>query len=518
MFHFLSWLLRKRRRRNVHGSPQANFLNSTEGKSLHSELSVNLDFIRRLFDLTPDLVIRRLTIRASDEKAALVFIAGLTDKTTLNNDIIRPLTSEAPSGNGDVAFPNVSQVSISVHWDELESAILQGNTVLLIDGRPVATLLDTKGWPQRAIEDPQIETSLKGAHQGFTESGGQNISMIRRYIPNRELKIKEMTIGSRGKCMVWLMYLGDVANPRLVSDLETRLRSIEIDSIINTGELVEFIEDNPYSPFPQFILTERPDSTVSQILQGRIAIVVDRSPSVLIAPATFVSFFQSIDDYSTRWLIASFIRMLRFLAFVIALMLPALYIAFISFNYEVIPIQLLFSIAESRTRVPFPPLLEAMLMEITLEMMREAGIRLPAPVGQTVGIVGGIIIGQTAVQAGIVSNIMVIVVASTAIASFIIPNYDMGTAIRLLRFPMMIIAFMFGIIGIVAGMMILIVHLISLESLGTPYGSPLSPFRWTDMKDTFVRFPAWKMIKRPKSAEPVQSRRAVDNRKKGDKK
>jgi spore germination protein len=412
----------------------------------------------------------------------------------------------------------VSQISTSAYWNELENAILQGDTVLLIDGRKAATLLDTKGWPQRAIEDPQIETSLKGAHQGFMETGTQNIALIRRYLPNRELKIKEMTIGSRGKCKVWLMYLADVANPQLVSDLETRLQSIDVDTVINTGELVEFIEDNPYSPFPQFILTERPDSTVSQILQGRIAIVVDRSPSVLVAPATFISFFQSIDDYSTRWLIASFIRLLRFLAFAIALLLPALYIAFISFNYEVIPVQLLFSIAESRSRVPFPPLLEAMLMEITLEMMREAGVRLPAPVGQTVGIVGGIIIGQTAVQAGIVSNIMVIVVASTAIASFIIPNYDMGTAIRLLRFPLMIIAFMFGIVGIIAGMMILVVHLVTLESLGTPYGSPLSPFRWTDMKDSFVRFPAWKMIKRPNSAKPVQSRRAVNHRKEGDKK
>jgi spore germination protein len=385
-----------------------------------------------------------------------------------------------------------------------------------MNGLAKVYILDSKGWPQRTITDPQLESSLKGAHQGFLETGSQNIALIRRYLPHRELKIKEMTIGKRGKAKLWILYLADVAHPEVLKELETRIANVDIDSIINTGELVEFIEDNPYSPFPQFLLTERPDSTVSQLLQGRFTVIVDGSPSVLIAPTNFLSFFQNIDDYSTRWLIASFIRLLRFLAFAIALLLPAFYIAFISFNHEAIPMQLMFSIAESRARVPFPPLLEALLMEITLEMMREAGIRLPAPIGQTIGIVGGIIIGQAAVQAGIVSNIMVIVVASTAIASFIIPSYDMGTAIRLLRFPMMALAFMFGIVGIVIGMMTLVAHLVSLESLGTPYGSPLAPFRWADMKDAFVRLPIWTMVKRPKSTRALQSTRAGKNRPKED--
>ncbi|WP_256757945.1 spore germination protein [Cohnella sp. WQ 127256] len=489
---------------------------SSSGNNMGNELSTKLEEVQKQFQLTPDLVVRHLTIQATGTKAALVYLDSLTDNEVINNDIVNPLLSEGPVNKDEHPFhTNVGNIRKGTEWADLESAILSGDTVLLIDGNPDAFFLDTKGWPKRAIEDPQIETSLKGAHQGFLETGTQNIALIRRYLPDRELKIKELTIGVRGKTKVWIMYLADVANPDLLKVLESRLAAIDVDSIINTGELVEYIEDNPYSPFPQFILTERPDSTVSQLLQGRMAVIVDCSPSVLVAPATFITFFQSIDDYSTRWMIASFIRLLRYLAFIIALILPATYIAFISFNYEVIPMQLLLSIAESRTRVPFPPLLEAMLMEITLEMMRESGIRLPAPVGQTVGIVGGIIIGQTAVQAGIVSNIMVIVVASTAIASFIIPSYDMGTAIRLLRFPMMIIAFMFGIVGIIIGLMILVAHLVSLESLGTPYGSPLAPFRWSDMKDTFVRIPLSKMVKRPESTSPLQSRRGKDNRRAG---
>ena len=209
-------------------------------------------------------------------------------------------------------------------------------------------------------------------------------------------------------------------------------------------------------------------------------------------------FFQGIDDYGTRWLVASFIRLMRFFALMIALFMPATYVAFISFDYEVIPMKLLLSIAESRIQVPLSPVMEALLMEMTLELMREAALRLPTPIGQTIGIVGGIIIGQAAVQAGIVSNIMIIVVAVTAIASYNIPNYDMSSSIRLLRFPMMLAASFFGVIGIVIGGMTLIAHLISLESLGTPYGSPLAPFRISDMKDAFMRFPLWAMKKRPK--------------------
>ncbi|WP_152396825.1 spore germination protein [Paenibacillus guangzhouensis] len=471
--------------------------------TISSNLADNLMQITSLFEGFPDLVIREFTIQSTRKAAALVYLGGLTDKNSVNNNVLEPLLFQL-NINPTVS---ISHFISENTWDALTAAILGGNSVLFVNGHTEASILDTQGWPQRSIEDPQIEASLKGAHQGFVETGSQNIALIRRYIPTVDLKIKEITVGARGNTTVSLMYLGDIAQPKILEELEKRIRKIDVDAIINAGELGEFIEDNPFSPFPQFISTERPDSAASQLLQGRFVMIVDGSPNVLIGPTTFVSFFQSIDDYSTRWLIASFIRVTRYFAFFIALFLPAIYIALISYNYVVIPIKLIISIGESRERVPFPPFAEAILMEITLEMLREAGIRLPAPIGQTVGIVGGIVIGQAAVQAGIVSNIMVIVVASTAIASFILPNYDMGAAVRFLRFPMMIIASIFGIVGIAVGLMTLIIHLITLKSLDTPYGSPLAPVRFVDWKDTFIRAPLWIMKKRPVSSVPVQLQR-----------
>lgn len=484
---------------------------------ISANLPQNVADLHTRFTQTPDLVVRHFAIKKTGEQAALVYLHGLVDKNAINNNVLRPLQLDAESGDADGDFTvNVGVVQPLHAWSQIDIAILQGSSVMFVGGRPEAYAFDTQGWPQRGIEDPQLEASLRGAHQGLVETAGQSIALIRRYIPNRELKIKELTVGRRGHGRISILYLGDVAHPEVGQELEDRIRQLDVDSIINTGELAELIEDNPYSPFPQFLLTERPDAAASQILQGRFVVVVDRSPGVLVAPATFTTFFQSVDDYSFRWSIATFIRLLRFFAFFVAILLPAFYIAVISFNFEIIPIKLLLSIGEFRGRVPFPPFVEAILMEITLEMMREAGIRLPAPVGQTVGIVGGIVIGQAIVQAGLISNTMVIVVAFTAIASFILPNYDMVAAARLIRFAMMMAAALFGIVGIIIGLMTMIGHLVALESLGTPYGSPFAPVRFADWKDAFVRLPLWKMSKRPLGARSVQSKRQSSNRPEGD--
>ncbi|OUA54605.1 spore germination protein [Bacillus thuringiensis] len=470
---------------------------NVENHNINCDLFQNINNLQKNFQQTPDLVIRQFQL-VNRSEAALIYLSGLTDTQSIHNNILSPLmhtTFEISNG-----LPvTIGEVQIINTWNQFENAIFQGDSILLVHGLDAGYQLNTKGWPQRDITEPKNEISLKGTHQGFVETSSQNIALIRRYIPNRELVLKEVFIGSRGRTKVSILYLRDVASEDVLKELETRIQNIVVDSIINTGEIIEFIEDNPYSPFPQFILTERPDSTVSHILHGRYVIVVDRSPNVLIAPVNFISFFQGIDDYNTRWLVSSSVRLLRFIGFFIALLLPATYVAFISFNYEVIPVQLYLSIAESRERVPFLPVIEALLMEITLEMMREAALRLPTPISQTVGIVGGIVIGQAAVQAGIVSNIMIIIVAVTTIASSIVPNYEMGLAIRLLRFPMMLLAALFGMVGIIIGWMTIIAHLVCLESLGTPYGSPLSPFHISGMKDTFVRFPLWSMKKRSKN-------------------
>ncbi|MEJ8546847.1 spore germination protein [Brevibacillus borstelensis] len=508
MRNLRDWLRGKKSSVKQTGDARATQPAQHQARPVSSSLSDNMRELRSLFPLTPDLIIRHLDNPVTRERAILVYLSGLVDRNAINNDIIRPFLEKRRARESSIFnVITVGSMDYITDWNDVEPAILLGNSLLFLEGQSKVYVIEARGWPQRAIEDPQSEASLLGAHQGFVETSIQNIAMIRRYIPNRELKIQEFTIGRRGTCKASVLYLADVAKPEVVKEMVDRLQQVNVDTILNTGELREIIEDSRYSPFPQLITTERPDTAASHILQGRVAVVVDRTPKVLIGPAGFVTYFQNVDDYNLRWPVATFIRALRFLAFLVATFLPALYIAVISFNYEIIPLDLLLSVGESRERVPFPPLLEAMLMEITLEMLREAGIRLPAPIGQTVGIVGGIVIGQAAVSAGIVSNIMVIVVAFTAIASFIIPNYDMASAVRLVRFLMMGLAAMFGIVGIVIGLMGLVGHMIALETLGVPYGAPLAPARFSDWKDLILRIPLWKMDKRPVSARAVQTKR-----------
>ena len=484
---------------------------------ISTKLEENIAGIQTIFCDTPDLVIRELVIRQTSTKASLVYLSGITDSKVVFDHILTPLLFQ---GEKEKKVENIKvslgHIKEAAKWQQVESAILKGECVLFVDNHQEAYIYDTPAFPKRSLEDSPIETYLSGAHVGFTETGGDNIALIRQQIPNRELKIKEMTVGERGKTKLSILYLADVADQEILKEIVDRIQRVDVDSIINAGVLSQYIEDHSYSPFPQFLLTERPDFAAAEILQGRFITVVDRSPSVIVGPASFSSFFKTIDDYSNRWMVASFIRLLRYLGFFIAIFLPAIYIATISFHFEVIPLKLLFSVGESRERIPFPPFIEAFIMELTLEMLREAGIRLPAKIGQTVGIVGGIVIGQAAVEAGIVSNIMVIVVALTAIASFIIPNYEMGSAIRIVRFPMMILASLFGFVGIIVGLMILLSHFIGLESLGMPYGSPVAPLRIPDWKDLFIRFPQWSLDKRPFSTNAIQMKRANIRQPKGD--
>ncbi|WP_312886207.1 spore germination protein [Paenibacillus plantarum] len=479
-------------------------------------LSENLNQLATIFSDTPDLIVRTFTYKQTGASAALVYLDGLVDKNSINNNVLHELMFRTTNDEKDELPVAIGDLSSMIAWSAVEAAILYGYSVLFIDGQAHVFSLETQGWPQRAIEDSQIEASLKGAHQGFIETGSQNIALIRRYISSRELKIKEHYVGNRTKSKVSILYLEDIALPDIRLELERRISSLQIDCILNTGELAELIEDNPFSLFPQMITTERPDTAASQLLQGRYVVVVDRSSSVLIAPVGLAAFFQGIDDYSTRWPVATFFRLLRFFACIIAAFLPAFYIACVSYNHELIPLDLILSIGEFRSAVPFPPFIEALIMEIMLEMLREAGVRLPAPVGQTVGIVGGIVIGQAAVQAGIVSNLMVVVVASTAVASFILPNYDMAASVRLIRFPMMTIASLYGVVGIMAGAMVILAHLISLKSLGEAYSTPIAPLRIADWKDVFIRLPLKKMVHRPKSVRSLQKRRYSRMKQKGD--
>jgi len=298
----------------------------------------------------------------------------------------------------------------------------------------------------------------------------------------------------------------------LLHDLEERLNSISTDTIISPGYVAEFIEDNPYSPFPQLLFTERPDRAVAHLMEGRIVILAEGDPSAIILPVTLFAFYQSPDDFHTRWVVGTFVRLIRLASFVIAFQLPGIYIAVVGFHPEILPSDLIITVKSSVERVPYPPLLEAVFMELTMELIREAGIRLPSRVGQTIGIVGGLVIGDAVVQTGLVSLPMVIVVALTAIASYVVPSNEMSTAIRILRFPLMVAAAMFGFIGLTIGLVFILIHLCKLESLKQPYFAPVMPLRFKDLKDTFVRFPIWKLSERPHDAKPKRYKQETVSR------
>ncbi|XKK19953.1 spore germination protein [Bacillus sp. CB102A.1] len=435
---------------------------------INPSLDKNIELIKCQFGDAPDLVIRRIQ-KENNQFLALVYLSELTDKKDINDNILKPLLRQDFKSELDLIIPlgNISKVQ---HLNAIQDSLLEGNAILLVNKSSAAYKLEIKGVPSREPSDSKNEISIKGTHQGFVEVATKNIALIRNYLPTAKLNVKFVEVGEEGKTKIYVLFLIGKIDFQITEEIQSRLNNIKANSIVNAGELVKYIEDNPYSPFPQFLLTERPDTAVAHLLEGKFVIVVDHSPNVLIGPTNFLSFFRNIDDRSTKWMINFILQLLRIVAFFLALVLPATYIALISFNFSLIPVPLFLSIAESRENVPFSAIVEAMIMEITLEMMREAALRLPAPIGQTMGIVGGIIIGQAAVQAGIVSNIMIIIVSITAIASFTVPNYDMSLAVRYLRFPMMLLATWFGIVGIIIGLMTLLVHILSVRSVGTPMG------------------------------------------------
>ncbi|WP_410993509.1 spore germination protein [Bacillus cereus] len=453
---------------------------------INSSMDKNIEFIKKQLGDAPDLVIRRIQ-KENHRYLALVYLSELTDKGDINDNILKPLLRESYESELDLIIPlgNISKIQYLSH---IQDSLLEGNAILLVNNSPTAYKFEIKGIPSREPSDSKNEISIKGSHQGFVEIATKNIALIRSYLPTSKLNVEFVEVGEVGKTKIYVLFLIGTINFEIITEIQSRLNNIKVNSIVNTGEVVKYIEDNPHSPFPQFLLTERPDTAVSHLLEGKFVIVVDHSPNVLIGPTNFLSFFRNIDDHSTKWMINFILQLLRIVAFFLALVLPATYIALISFNFSLIPVPLFLSIAESRENVPFSAIVEAMIMEITLEMMREAALRLPAPIGQTMGIVGGIIIGQAAVQAGIVSNIMIIIVSITAIASFTVPNYDMSLAVRYLRFPMMLLATWFGIVGIIIGIMTLLAHILSVRSIGIPYGESFLPIKISKLKYCILKY------------------------------
>jgi spore germination protein KA len=475
---------------------------------IQDSLSVNLDIIRQKTGNSSDVVVRHLKMgRDSDIKTAIVYIEGIVDNQSIQEFLLQSmmkddepekwiqhdaidLISEDMMTVGNVSFLNT--------WDDLFSSLMAGDTLVLVDGKTKALSACTKGGEKRPISESTTQMVVRGPKGAFTESIATNTSMLRRIIKTPDLWMESFKVGRVTKTDVTLMYIHGIANDQVIEEVRQRLNKIDIDSILESGYIEQLIEDQTMTPFPTVFNTERPDVVAGNLFEGRIAIFVDGTPFVLIAPALFIQFFQSAEDYYVRYDIATSIRLLRILMFFISLIAPATFVAVTTFHQEMVPTTLIVAIAAQREAVPFPAFVEALLMEITFEILREAGIRLPKAIGSAVSIVGALVIGQAAVQASIVSPAMVIIVSITAIASFATPSFDMAISIRLIRFLFMVGAAILGFYGIILILLMMVVHLCSLRSFGVPYMAPFAPFIPVNNGDTFIRLPWWTLRKRPR--------------------
>jgi hypothetical protein len=483
-------------------------------KLLSKRLEDNFSIINDKFLECPDIKRQRILLKDATP-ILIVYCEGLTDIDLLQRDIIPKLLELKSTELFDESMQTVrlpaASLSLVNEFDTLITDILNGKTVIFTNGFDIAISLSVIKVEKRSISEPTVEKNVKGPQEAFIESINTNISILRRKIKNNRLKFKTFSLGDITNQSVAIAYIEGIANPEIIETMYEKVKDINYDGIHAIAYIEQLIADNQITPFPHYLATERPDKVVSCLLEGKLAVLIDGTPFTLLGPVSFFSFMQAPDDYYGNWMVHSLNRLLRFFGLLIALFLPALYIAIVSYHYYMIPLNLLIPLAESRARVPFPPIIEVLILETTLEMLREATIRLPTFIAASVGVVGGLIIGQAAVDAGIVSNIIIIVVAITAIASFLIPNYDMALSIRYIRFIIMFFASIFGIIGIVICGIFILAHLVILESMGEPYFKPMFPFNRNDFKDILLRPQLKNLRKRPSMASPIDKTRGKND-------
>lgn len=476
--------------------------------ALTSDISHNLQQLEEIFKNSSDVVKRDFFI-GGQAKAAVVYIDGLADKKLIEDTLLRTLQHVPPDLSRTLAdrtapWDRLMEIIVPMAdvapvdtIPDIVNHVLTGDAVLLFEGYNKALATSTRSWEHRSITEPLAEGSVRGSREGFVENLRTNTALIRRRLKTPALKIENLSLGRYSQTNVSLAYLETLADPALLKEVRRRLERINADGILESAYIEEFIEDNPLSPFPQIDHTERPDKVAAALLEGRVALLIDNTPFALLVPTVFVQFLQASEDYYERYWLASFLRLVRFVVLNVALLLPSAYVAVSTFHQEMLPTNLLIRLAAQREGIPFPALAEALLIELTFEVLREAGLRLPRLVGQAVSIVGALVIGEAAVSAGLFSPAMVIVVALTGISSFALPKYSMAITVRLLRFVMLLLAGVLGFYGIMLGLLAILVHLTTLRSFGVPYLSPVAPYHIQDFKDVFIRAPRWVQDTRP---------------------
>ncbi|HLS66931.1 MAG TPA: spore germination protein [Pseudogracilibacillus sp.] len=463
-------------------------------KQMYTTIKRNVTYIVQTFNETDDLVCDDFQFQKQTGK--IIYLDTLTDEEKLDK-----MLGKAFQQRKDIACLHTYLATVAIETtDDLHKVVSQltkGSCALFLRDENKIYLFDTPLETERSPEEPENERTIRGSHLGFVENLRTNIFFIRQRVKSEQLRIKYTTLGTESHRNIAIVYMNNLANKDTVKEIEKRVKSITIDSVFAPGFIEECIEEKPLSPFPQNLYTERPDRVEAHLMEGRIAVMSESSTDAIILPVSFFSFFQSPDDYNNRFYAGTVFRWFRLLSFFGTLLLPPLYIALVGFHFEIIPFELVSLVKSSIEGVPFPPFFEAIFMAVTVELIREAGIRLPSPIGETIGIVGGLIIGDAVVNAGLVSNVMVIVIALTAIMSFTIPSYELGNTVRILSLPIMISASMLGFAGIVLSFLFIVIHLCKMESFGVAYLSPLAPLHIRELADAIARFPIWMLRKRP---------------------
>ncbi len=481
-------------------------------QAISADIQENIDRLKILLNKCSDAVIREFTFgREHSTRGVLLYFDGLSDKAEIEGHLLKSLLLELGMLEETVPsldqadplylimerFLSLSQTEFLATLEEVCYRMNSGDAVLLLDGSIQGLAAGTRLWQSRAIQTPENELTIQGPKDGFGETLRFNTGLIRRRLKTTQLKTEVLILGRLSKTDVMLCYIENIAPESLIAEVRKRLSNIDVDAVLDTSYLEEFLADTRLTVFSQVEYTERPDRACSHLLEGRICIMVDGSPMALIAPITFPQFLISPEDYYQNFIAGSLYRLLRLLAFFATLLIPSLYVAIITYHHEIIPTQLYLTIASTREGVVFPAVVEALLLEITFELLREAGLRLPRAIGPAVSIVGALIIGDAAVKAGLVSSLMVVVVAFTGIASFTIPAYNASVIIRTVRFGFLIGAGILGLPGIIVVSLIILIRMESLHSLGKPYLSPLSPINPAQLSDVLVRRPWTMTTQRP---------------------
>ncbi|MFC4101586.1 spore germination protein [Paenibacillus xanthanilyticus] len=475
---------------------------------VYPALDRNIEWIENAVGRSADLVIRAVESPLSPNSVImLAYIDGLIDQAAINSHIVQAIQKEAiPDAPVDMdarmkrlarAIVSSGAIHSGAFLEKVVHDMLNGMCAIFVDQAGVALLAETTGGEQRGVEEPSTQGVLRGPQRSFTENIRTNVSLVRRIIHAPELRYEERLIGRRTRTRVGLLFMHGIIDDRILQAVRDRLAAIDLDGVLESGYIEEYIQEKTLTPFPTLMNTERPDAAAGALLEGQFAIMVDGTPFVLLGPVTFHKFFQSPEDYYQRFDIATFLRMIRYGGFIMSMLLPAVYIAVTTFHQETLPTLLLISLLGQREGIPLPALAEAFLMEITFEVLREAGARMPRAIGPAISIVGALVLGQAAVQAGLVSPAMIIIVAFTAISNFVMPQLNIAIAARLIRFALMLAAGALGFFGIFAGIVVIAIHVTSLKSFGVPYMAPLAPFVPASMRDTLIRSPLRSMRKRP---------------------